>query len=429
MTEINKEASETTKRLFAALREEFLRNLEGFYPCDLNSGATLAEGNLTSKFAITLRRDAQYKNALTWDEFSVPNELRTEKERRSRKPGNLDMVVIAHRQKEIAIVESKLLKFHPRKKTIGCKDLPSDFVRAINVIRSSEVFPKRIWDPRVQKKNVSAPIPLLREKYDCYSTKMIGLCGVWTGRGAATEKTVEDYFRESMRAALSADALSCYDIFDKSELIVEKLNAVFPVIQNREWDYYLLMFVADIDKGEIDYSSVPKTIVTVRPKKSRGATKVKRSSSVVRPRSLRRTLHRRPANPDVMRRIVGSALGIDPFDEERWKTGNSTNYRYCEPTDCKRGTVHVWFPNKSVDPDGSGNTIYCAVLGKANSEIPNAPEGWTKTAHLDWGKGFKNNWFYPIGGPESFNTEEGIKRLKANIKAAIDSLKESGLIG
>lgn len=267
---ISKEEQTTFRGLFDSYVSEYKRNLTGFYPCDVESKATLPEANMTTAFLISTRLRGPYKNALYWNELSVKN-MRVQQDAEG---SNMDGWLFDREKKHMFLIESKRLKYsadtnalineHDGKETT----LSSDIARAINVA-NSDVFPSRVWDPHAGR-----PFTSIGEKYNEYRTFGIALVSTWIEDGKLCKNDYEAAFAKYLKNEFEEKNLSC-SLRDlglpevKTEdwiLCAEDLSELFPVLEGKKWQYFILMAVWEINKQNRSCPAISHPTTPIRKK-------------------------------------------------------------------------------------------------------------------------------------------------------------------
>lgn len=267
---ISKEEQTTFRDLFDSYVSEYKRNLTGFYPCDVESKATLPEANMTTAFLISTRLKGPYKNALYWNEFSVKN-MRVQED---AKGSNMDGWLFDREKKHMFLIESKRLMYSADTNALINEDdekettLSSDIARAINVAQS-DIFPSRVWDPHADR-----PFTSIGEKYNEYRTFGITLVSTWIEDGKLCKNDYEAAFAKYLKNEFEGKNINC-SLRDlglpevKTEdwfLRAEDLSELFPVLEGEKWQYFILMAVWEIKKQNRSCPAISHPTMPIREK-------------------------------------------------------------------------------------------------------------------------------------------------------------------
>lgn len=249
------------KQVFDGYVSEYKRNLCEFYPCETDAQATLPEANLTTSFLLSCRLKGPYSESFVWNEFSVKG-MCVEP---GRQGSNMDGFLLDKNKKHILLIESKRLKYSKEKglhneKDDGVITLSSDMAREINVANSM-IFPTRIWNCEADH-----PFTSLGIGYNQYRTFGVSLVSTWIENGCLTKEIYAQSFKDYLdrafvntRLSQALCGLGLPNVNSSSGwLFCEDISALFPLLQKKRWQYFVLMYVWEIEKREISEQAFAK---------------------------------------------------------------------------------------------------------------------------------------------------------------------------
>lgn len=386
------------KKVFDDFVDECQKVFKYFYPAVNVDENGFTEAPLISSFFASIRtNNGPLTEAVWWDEFPLPNDIRFSVGTEKRNSNHLDALLYEPKTKSVLMIEAK----NGRTKLGNVVEIVEDIIRMANVANNPSVLADHFWsNPDKHSPSDSFDLGSFGGLYG------MNLFWFWDNSGA-TISSLEDYisskigrfirFRHTRNNAY-IDAQKEDLCIKKTNLYIREIDIGYPGIEYR---CYVCCYLWK-------HESCSGCLLDSNAKLERSGLGINAILSIVDNLVCNEQINKLKV-VDTEQSLFPKYIYLWPRSFEKVMT-NRSSYA--------KNKRQVW-----IDLTGGRNSIALVVIDKSHP-IYSVPEGWTiqNGNHRPYSLGNNNGAIYHLGQIEDLNSDEGLDRLQQNMWDAFNSL-------